>query len=469
MQYALADRRNLSLGLITVFVSLGVGYLCTLASGTIPFSLLATAEAIWVSMWLMQQSVGIFQLSRLSIAGFWYWLYLPFVVLPALSVYGGHGEPYRSTYLLAVDSALITVPAGVALSSVALRFQKQETRNHLLRAPVPVNPSREALFPAFLIFLGVAVVLSALYVLEVREIPLFHLVLHPGDYDQLVLLREESLKLLVSPLRYAYYVLRSTLYPMLILVALGRYLQGRKAVWLGLFITSLGTGGLFSLFSIAKSPLSTLIVMMAIFVYLYRGGRIRARSIFLTVPCVLAVPAGIIMLEQPDLVGLAGALQAIGSRVFYLPAEILYYYFEVFPRVVPFQHGATIGLLASALGMTPFDDTNFVGRYMYVHGMPSVTANAPFLGSLYADFGLLGVFFGGAIAGVLMQTMHVWLMRSRKDTLRLALLAFLFVTFAYLNATSLPIVLLSDGVLFAMAFVWIMRAASEAGERQRVC
>lgn len=443
---------------LAVLASGGAAALFVAATASVPTVLLVSVLVACVSCWLMQQAVGL-NPRCLTIASFWYWLYLAFVFIPAFFVFGSHAEPYRTIYMAAVDSALITVPLGAMAVNVTTGFQKEDVRRYF-RAPLVRDRGANPLFSGFLMLLGAALLLTLLYVLEVRRLPLFYLILHPGAYDQLVLLREESLKLLASDFRYAYYVLRSTLYPILILVALGRYLRTRTAVWRNLFVFTLAIGLIYSALSIAKSPVTNLVLMLALFWYLKRRGKFSVKYAMTGVALFLVFPVFVVVLEQPDLVNVGGALQVIGERLFQLPADILYYYFQAFPTVVPFQHGATIGVLSTVLGKTPFDDANFIGRYMYAHGMSSVTANAPFLGSLYADFGFPGVLVGGFLAGLVMQAVQVRIARAPKDTANLALQAFLFVTFAYLNTTSLPIVLMSDGVLFAFLFVWILRAVN---------
>lgn len=444
-------------GLI-VLVSGAAAALSVIVTATLPTALVVSVLVACASCLLMQRMLGL-SLRRLTITSFWYWLYLAFVFIPALVVFSAHAEPYRTRCLIAVDSALITVPFGAMIANLTMQCRGEATRRYF-RRPIVLDTNVSAPSRGFLLLLGAALLLTLLYVFEVRQMPLFYLVFHPGQYDKLVMLREESLKLLTSHFRYTYYVLRSTLYPILILVAFGRYLRTRAKLWRNLFIFILAVGLLYSAFSIAKSPVTNLILMLALCWYLSRGGRFSIKSSLAAAVLFLAFPVFVVVLEQPDLVNVAGALNVIGERLFSLPAEILYYYFRVFPDVAPFQHGATISSLATVLGMTPFDDANVVGRFMYAHGMSSVTANAPFLGSLYADFGLPGVLLGGLLAGLIMQSVQVHMIRRPKDTVNVALLAFLMVTFAYLNTTSLPIVLLSDGTLFAFLFVWIIRAAN---------
>ena len=431
--------------------------LFVVATANVPTILLVSVLVACVSCWLMQQAVGL-NPRCLTLSSFWYWLYLAFVFVPAFSVFSNHGEPYRTVYMAAVDSALITVPLGVMAVNVTTGFRKEDMRRYF-RAPLATEVRVNALRPGFLILLAAAVALSILYCLQISSIPLQDLIVHPGDYNALVTAREESLKLMNSPLVYAYYVVRSTIFPLLILTALGEYLRTRRPEWKVFFGTAFAAGLAYSALTIAKSPVCNLVLFVAFFIYLRRGGNINIASLLLVGVVFLLFPMFVIMSEQAGTVGFSATLADLGHRLFVVPADVLYYYFEVFPSVVAHQHGATIGKLAWILGVPTFDDANFVGRYMMARGAgfrSTVTANAPFLGSLYADFSFAGVVVGGFIAGATMQALQARIVRRPKTTLNLALFAFLLVTFAWLNTTTLPVVLLSDGGVLALVFVWLM-------------
>jgi len=449
-------RSPIVLGALT---SGGAAALFVAATASVPTVLLVSVLVACVSIWLMQQAVGL-NPRFLTITAFWYWLYLAFVFIPAFFVFTSHAEPYRTIYMAAVDSALITVPLGAMAVNVVTRFGKGDTCRYF-RASLALEGGVNTLRPGFFVLLGAAVVLIVLHCLQISSIPLYDLIVHPGDYNALVTAREESLKLMNSPLVYAYYVVRSTIFPLLILVALGEYLRTRRLEWKILFGASLVLGLVYSGLTIAKSPVSNLVLLVAFFIYLRRGGKVKIKSLFLVTVVFLLFPVFVIMSEQAGTVGFSAALADLGHRMFVVPADVLYYYFEVFPGVVPHQYGVTIGKVAWVLGVPTFDDANCVGRYMMARGAgfrSTVTANAPFLGSLYADFSLAGVLVGAFIAGVLMQASQVWIVRRPKTTLNLALFAFLLVTFAWLNTTSLPLVLLSDGGLLIFAFAWLLNA-----------
>jgi oligosaccharide repeat unit polymerase len=442
---------------LAILASGGAAALFVVATASVPTVLVVSIFVACVSCWLMQQAVGLSP-RLLTISAFWYWLYLAFVFIPAFSVFGSHAEPYRTMYMVAVDSALISVPLGVMAVNVTTGFHKEDMRRYF-RAPLAVQGGMNSLRPGFLALLVVAIVLSVLYCLQISSIPLYDLIVHPGDYNGLVTAREESLKLMNSPLVYAYYVVRSTIFPLLILIGLGEYLRTRRTEWKVLFGAAIAVGLIYSALTIAKSPVCNLVLFVAFFMYLRRGGNVKITSLLLVALAFLLFPMFVIMSEQAGAVGLSATLADLSHRLFGTPSEVLYYYFEVFPGVVPHQHGATIGKVAWVLGVPTFDDANFVGRYMMARGAgfrSTVTANAPFLGSLYADFSLAGVVVGSFIAGVTMQAVQVTLMRRPKTTLNLALFAFLLVTFAWLNTTTLPVVLLSDGGLLVFAFAWLI-------------
>ena len=109
-------------------------------------------------------------------------------------------------------------------------------------------------------------------------IPLLYLLRNPGSALVVVGLREESFKLLNSPFVYAYDVIRNVVYPFLIALALGYYLSSRRPLWLVLFLVTAGVGVFYAAASIAKTPVAVIMLVTALFVYLYRGGRFGWRT-----------------------------------------------------------------------------------------------------------------------------------------------------------------------------------------------
>ena len=194
----------------------------------------------------------------------------------------------------------------------------------------------------------------------------------------------------------------------------------------------------------------------------------------LAIGLMFAFPLFVILTVQHGMgFGLIDAISGILRRLFYVPAYVLYYYFEIFPDQVDYLNGRSIGRFALLMDWKHFNTANYVFRYIFPQGMPSGLSNAAFIGNLNADFGLIGVLTGGLFAGFLMQSIQIFILRSRKTILNLTVYTFLIYAFWLLNQTALPIVLLSNGVILALILPWIIRAMenflSEAGEGVKRC
>ncbi len=118
-----------------------------------------------------------------------------------------------------------------------------------------------------------------------------------------------------------------------------------------------------------------------------------------------------------------------------------------------FLYGRSIDKFPT-IGIVPFDTANYVGVYEIPHGLESISANGAFIADLYADFGMPGVLVGGIVAGFIMQWFHIHAIRRKKTIVAIALYSFLTFTFWFLNSSSLPIVLASNGAILALVISW---------------
>jgi hypothetical protein len=416
---------------------------------------LVAAPLLALAVTAMHRLTWVLNPRRLTIPGFWFLTYLAMTVIPALFLAADKSGPYVGRYLFAVESALLTVPLGMALAGAVARFDRREI-DDFFRRPMDRRPPGAHATTLFLVLLGVALALTIGYVIEVPSIPLFVLLRSPGAAE-LIALREESFKLLDSPFLYAYALLRSVIYPFLIPLALGYFLATRKRFWLITFWITALVGFLYAAMPIAKMPATVMVLVACFLLYLYVGGRVNLSRIALAVTAVLLFPA-LVYASTITEVGVPWWIpfKAIFVRLFRLPAEILYSYFEIFPDHMPYLHGRSIGRLAWVTGQPAFDVASYVYQYLF-HDIESGTAPAGFIGSLHADFGPLGVVAGGLLAGVIMQSVQMHLVRQRKDALTLAAHAALYFSFLLLNFISLPEVLLSGGVLIILALLWAFR------------
>jgi oligosaccharide repeat unit polymerase len=452
--------------MVLIFATLVV-FLIVLPIGLWVIPLLASLSGLLIvsSLCAMQRLVGL-HFRRLTIPSFFYFLYFAVILIPGFVIFHNEITPSRWRFLFGVESVLITVPVGIWLASRVLSSSTREIKDYFHRRLAPELPGTPSV-RLFLVFLVSAVTLVILNIWETRVIPLLYLFRNPGEALTVALLREDSFKFLNSHLVYVYYVLRGTVLPFLILVAFGRYLQQSSEVWRRLFWITLSLGVLYAAVTVEKSPVATIFGLLAVFYYQFKGGRMGKSAMALAAVLFLSFPLMVVLFAYHGAEGgtLSGAIYAIGNRLFYSPAQIVYAYFEVFPSVVPFQHGASIGKLASLLGWKTINIPNTVGLYMTSgQDLDTITANSCFLGNLNADFGLPGVVVGGVLAGFLMQSVNVYLCRKPKTVVNVAAYAICMWAFGLLVASALPTVLLSGGVTFCLALRWVFRARGPAPE-----
>ncbi len=423
-----------------------------------PVWLMVGVLAILLSAAVMHQLGWALNRKRLSLTGFWYLTYVTTAVIPGFIVAQQNRGLYANRYLFAVESALFTVPLGMALVSAATGFRRAEI-DAFFRAPLDRTAPGPHRVAVFVTILAVSLLLTASYLIEAPTIPLLELIRNPGSLE-LVLLREEAFKLLDSPLLYAYAVLRTVVYPFLIPLALGYFLVTRSRLWGALFAVTAVAGFGYAASSLAKLPAAVMVLIGCFFLYLYVGGEVSLKRVLLAVIGVLAFPVLVLFGTVQDIgVSVWSAIQAIFGRLFVLPATLLYSYFEIFPDHQPFLHGRTIGRVAWMMGEPAFDVGNYVYQYLFPEGIQSGTAPAGFIGNLYADFGMAGVLAGGLVAGAIMQAVQVHLMRRTKDVMTLAAHAVLYYSFLIINLLALPEALLSGGIVLVLVLLWALRVA----------
>jgi hypothetical protein len=409
-----------------------------------------------VAIKMVQTAAGV-DLRRLSVPGVWLLSYLTVTMIPALFVAADKHTPAVVPYLTAVLSTLITVPAGMLLVRAATRFSRAEV-TAFYAAPVERSRSASHETAAYLLAFGLSLALTVAYLVETPVVPLLYLIRNPGAADILVGLREESFKLLDSPLIYAYDVLRRVVYPFLIAVSLGWYIVSRQRKWLVLFLLTAGTGIVYAALTIAKMPVAVIMLVAVLAWYLHVGGRVSFKAALAGITAVFLFPVAVLVQSLSGL-GISPWRIAGGllNRIFYIPAEVLYYYFEIVPDVIPYLNGRTIGRLRWLFGAEEFDIANYVFRYMFPHRIDTGLAPAPFIGYLHADFGIVGVLAGGILVGVILQIIQVILTRRPKTVLTLAAYAYLLWSAWKLNTEALSQALLSGGIIIIFALVELFR------------
>ncbi|MGA2587827.1 MAG: O-antigen polymerase [Candidatus Aminicenantales bacterium] len=414
--------------------------------------------AFCISVPLMRAATGL-SLRRWTIPMVFWWTYVTMIFAPSFFVFANHVHPAKSHYFLSVMSVLLTVPLGVAAMNIMTNFRKNEIKEFWDK-PVQGTTAGVSFALVYALILAAAIGLIILYIREVKSIPLFYMIRNPGSYPELLQLREESFKLLNSPFSHAYFVFRGLVFPFLVLFALGNFLISRQRKWLIFFLVSLGFGLFYAALSTAKMPVAAILLMSLLF-YVFFKGRVKRKFYVTAVILLLVWPVVVILsLQFGQGVTTGRALLSIGQRLFYYPTEDIYYYFEYFPYQHDYLHGRSMGKIAWLTGQEYFDTPNTIGRYAHPEFVETINMNAGFIGDLNADFGIPGVLAGGILAGLIMQGIQIYLCRRRKTILTMVLFVFITYTFWLLHSMSLPVVLLSNGVVFVFILVWLVNLTS---------
>lgn len=448
----------MALGLVMVASVVTVGLLLFLLPLQSLLILILSVVVLVASVFFLHKEIGLLDIRRITIPGFFFFTFLAMIYLPSLFVFAEQTGQYRFTYLSAVLSVMLTVPLGILLANRVLRFHKTEIKR-FIALPLEEAPRSSARMAVPLcVLLSLALAVTVIYFREVGTVPSLYLILNIGDYKEAAWLRQESFLLLGSSISYVYYVLRSFIYPTLITASFGYALLKRSAGWRLFFIVSFVFGIFYAGASLEKAPVAAIFLMLFLYYYFYRGGRVSAIHIGGGIVAVFLFPVLVLWGSWTSVgVDLGGVLRLIGERLFYVPAWGLYYYFELFPDVIPFLHGRTIGKLSAVLGLDYFNTATYVFQYVAPRGLSSGYANAAFIGNMYADFGMWGVVVSGVLVGVLMQWAQVYLVRQKKSVLVLAVYTFLVFSTWHLNNVPLPVVLLSNGAVLAIVLLWSMQ------------
>jgi oligosaccharide repeat unit polymerase len=414
---------------------------CVLTGIVLPFSLL------W-----MQREAGIFDFGAVSLPGAWYWAYLVFVLIPSLAAYQLESGNHPDRFIASVLSVLLTVPLGLTIGTGICRARRGMVKAYY-QQPIKMQPA-DFRSPATLIMIGLCVLLGIKHVRELSSVPLLYMIQNPGQAAAMTLLREDALKLLPSDLKYVYEVLTKDLFPILVMLTGMRYLYV-KTHWNGtLFVGTFVVAILYCGMTLEKSPVGLAILCLAIALYFKQGGKLsNPWLVGLVLVALFAFPVVVFLFQTKDtaLATEQNLIDAVAVRLFYGGAKVLFYYFDLVPDVIPYQNGATIGKYAMLMGMEPSKIANSVGLRIDPTLPKSVSANAPFLGTFYADFGMTGVLIGGVFTGIIIAVIEHYIVRRPKTIRNVCIYGFVMLKLTLLTIAALPYILLSGGVIIALA------------------
>jgi len=377
----------------------------------------------------------LFDIRTLRLPGIFLASYLAMIIIPAPLVYFNSPQSQeRVTFLLATNLGFIFFIFGIVAMGIFFPSSTKEVRVWLTKPLL----SRPIFKPISIVLLAACLLSLTLYISTVGELPIFMALRGGSSVLALAFARENALKLIPGKIEYLFSLLRSTLLPFVTSLLLVIAISSRKTTWKFLFVVALISTLIMSVATLEKSP-TAFFVLMLFFTWLLAHGRR-----FSLKPTHL-IPIGILAFIFPVAVLIAGygtssparILDSIIRRLFYLPSEVLYNYFLYFPRAQNFLLGRSLPYISKLFPSGPFPVANMVCLFMYPDAfLQSCSANAAYVGYLWADFGWAGILLGSFLCGMVLQGIQLLILRLPKSAPTIAIQAMFGGQVIYLTSTS---------------------------------
>jgi len=435
-------------------VSLGIGVIVAvsliLTANVLPsdvaFAILSTATFAAAGAAIVLAHKHLFNLRRLAIPAVGLMSYTVLIAVPAIFVFLGEISPSRFTYLLAVHSALLTIPLGVVLAELALGSSE---RGMSSSAAIPNWVRFTRLWDVLFVF---AVAIVGVHIHQVGFIPLTEALSLKGDWLAMAMLREESGNLLPGAVnQYLYYWNRILILPGLTILALAASASDQESRWRLRALCAFCLAVFYGTFTLEKSFSMIPFVTVGAFLYLKARRRIKLRHLLSLGIVALSFPLLVFRWIVPESGMWNDVAFAFSRRIFGVPALVTYSYFELVPGQMDFLYGKTSKVIAYLTGSRFFDSANYIYRQEFPTSIDTGTSNACFVGTAWANFGWCGVILEGLLAGILLQLL--WSMiRKQQDVFTTTLHVLLIIPFT-IGFISLPVesLFLTYGVAPAVA------------------
>jgi oligosaccharide repeat unit polymerase len=390
--------------------------------------------------------------------------YISRIYIAAIFIYFANPIEYALPYLLSVQISPVLFLIGLMIINYMTKFQRSEIK-YYYRNPI-LSPLRS--FGIRIIIATGIILLVALipiYIRQVKNIALFHLIAGDSTAAELMVMREEVFKQSNSPITLLFGYARNFIYPFMIILCLFMAHTTRKFQDKLYFFAYLLTGLFFASLATAKAPVARILLLVAFGVYIVKKGRISLKQGLIMIAIIISFPFAVYLFLNRSagfsLDRIFSVFFLIGRRLFYVPSSSVYYYFELFPKHHDFLYGSSNGKIAWLLGSEYVNVANLV--FNYVTGGSWITTgyvNAAFIANFYADFGIPGVLFISFYVGILIGFIQIMIIRGEKTVSNVTIQCMLLANILYLVSTSFYTSILSGGIISYFFVKWIIKYIS---------
>jgi hypothetical protein len=403
----------------------------------------------------------ILSIKRITIIGFYYYMWI-LMLVPLLfspvsdeftSRYG-----FQSFLIASFIHPMFILIGYLLIVTPQVGVFRQRFNSQSLRVWVSLARTRRLVY----YFAAACSVVMIHQFLSLDKNPLLIMLSGGTDTVELVYAREDSFKLNRNFFTYIWHFNRMVFFPFVILVAFFSYYITKSGKWLALFILLLIFGAINNAVSSALAPVALLgLLVMLSYIRVSRGFSTSAVSIMLVLTLFFPVVVEYLYSSMQFSESMLYTLKKIFGRFSFETMDRTISYFDVFPDHYGFLGGRTNALFTLFSGEEVFNVQNYIFLYRLntVHDyLLTGSANAHFIGYMYADFGLFGVAAASLVVGLIIGLIERRYYRLKSSAVVLACYMITVTLFWKLMGSQPTTVLFSNGaILLLMMAVFFSR------------
>ena len=398
--------------------------------------------------------------------------YTVFIAVPSIYILAIKDDPSEIPFFVSVILFYFLFPAGMYIARL-LRPIHNKDMYRLFTQIEYENENDPYFFEVLVVILSLSIMILIGYLLRVDEIPIFQLLRDPGNSARYFLMREEALKLLgiTKVERYLFFWLRSFFVPFGIVGSLHLATQYKKKKYILLFILFLIFGLFTNSITLEKSPIASIFLSIATYI-LIRKKDISLKLVISFISIILAGPILITYLLIADRQGIFEIiLWSYLIRIFQIPAEALFHYFNIFPDIHPFLLGRSSQLFSWLYIDGTFPISNYVASIWWKDPFTTGFANANYLGSYWADFGWIGIIISTFALGMIVYFLQWKILEVCKY--KISIIYFICAaicvpnfTFAFFS-TAFTRIFFTRGLILLILFLFVYEYVIKISQRYK--
>ena len=424
---------------------------------------LAMLVIIYELIFYKSRSVyGIDGIRYLSFPSLIYVSYTVLVAIPAVVLAASLEGERVSDFIVSILSFYLFFPLGLFIGNIFMPLDMKRMRSFEMPG-LEKHDLDKIIYEILFILLTIMIGVVGLYLIRIDSYPILELIRNPEFYLSSFMMREEAFKLLKISMveKYLFSMARDIFIPFLITGSLFLSIKyGIRKYWY-LFGISLTLGLVNNSISLAKMPTAAIFLSLVTFYFLYKQA-FKVRTILFSLASVLSFPYLVVYyVSIPELRHASILIPSILRRIFIVPSDILYQYFNIFPDFHGFLMGRSSKFFSWLHPEGGFNTANYVARVYWNEPQTTGSANAIFLGNFWADFGLIGVILSTFFVGWFIHVLYYQLLELsdyKKNIFYMSITTALVTTLTFsFVSSSITVLLVTKGLLVVPILLWMVR------------